>query len=129
MRKNRNLKTTKKVLMEHREKLKKMIETCKALHEGFDEKRREVRAEKNKKIRELTDPDHAWGGGDESPTFDTPAAVVEPTVDPFAAAAPDPFAAEPSAAAVHAGVTAVATDVTGYVQYRALYDYEARNPD
>merc|ERR1719244_2022155 len=106
-----------------------MIETCKALHEGFDEKRREVRAEKNKKIRELTDPDHAWGGGDESPTFDTPAAVVEPAVDPFAAAAADPFAAEPSAAAVHAEVTAAATDLTGYVQYRALYDYEARNTD
>ena len=28
--------------------------------EGFDEKRREVRAEKQKKIRELTDPNHAW---------------------------------------------------------------------
>ena len=24
---------------------------------------------------------------------------------------------------------AAATDLTGYVQYRALYDYEARNPD
>merc|ERR1719233_2696558 len=124
--KKQELENNKKVLMEHREKLKKMIETCKALHEGFDEKRREVRAEKNKKIRELTDPDHAWGGGDESPTFDTPAAIVEPAVDPFAA---DPFAAEPAAAAVHAEVTAVATDLTGYVQYRALYDYEARNPD
>ena len=28
--------------------------------QGFDEKRREVRAEKQKKIRELTDPNHAW---------------------------------------------------------------------
>merc|ERR1712106_1141447 len=124
--KKQELENNKKVLMEHREKLKKMIETCKALHEGFDEKRREVRAEKNKKIRELTDPDHAWGGGDESPTFDTPVAVAaEP--DPFAADV-DPFAAEPVVAAGHAQVAAV-TDLTGYVQYRALYDYEARNPD
>merc|ERR1719483_798624 len=124
--KKQELENNKKVLMEHREKLKKMIETCKALHEGFDEKRREVRAEKNKKIRELTDPDHAWGGGDESPTFDTPVAVAaEP--DPFAADV-GPFAAEPVVAAGHAQVAAV-TDLTGYVQYRALYDYEARNPD
>ena len=59
--KKSELETNKKILMEHREKLKAMIETCKALHEGFDEKRKEVRAEKTKKIRELTDPDHAWG--------------------------------------------------------------------
>ena len=38
-----------------------MIETCKELHKGFDEKRLEVKAEKTKRIRELTDPDHAWG--------------------------------------------------------------------
>ena len=43
------------------ERLKKMIETCKELHKGFDEKRLEVKAEKTKRIRELTDPDHAWG--------------------------------------------------------------------
>merc|ERR1719427_2183199 len=128
--KKQELENNKKVLMEHREKLKKMIETCKALHEGFDEKRREVRAEKNKKIRELTDPDHAWGGGDESPTFDQPATAQ---ADPFAAD-PDPFAkadsfdAEPATVAAPAQVAAV-TDLTGYVQYRALYDYEARNPD
>merc|ERR1719282_303770 len=57
--KKEELENNKKILLEHREKLSKMIEACKALHEGFDEKRKEVRAEKNKKIRELTDPDHA----------------------------------------------------------------------
>ena len=31
--------------MEHREKLQQMIEACKVLHEGFDEKRKEVREE------------------------------------------------------------------------------------
>ena len=124
--KKQELENNKKVLMEHREKLKKMIETCKALHEGFDERRREVRAEKNKKIRELTDPDHAWGGGDDSPTFETPAMTTNP--DPFAAE-PDPFAAEPTAITEQPQVVAAATDLTGYVQYRALYDYEARNPD
>ena len=30
------------------------------LLKGFDEKRRDVRAEKKKKIHELTDPNHAW---------------------------------------------------------------------
>merc|ERR1719419_1824707 len=124
--KKQELENNKKVLMEHREKLKKMIETCKALHEGFDERRREVRAEKNKKIRELTDPDHAWGGGDDSPTFETPAMTTNP--DPFAAE-PDTFAAEPTAITEQPQVVAAATDLTGYVQYRALYDYEARNPD
>merc|ERR1719228_799923 len=124
------LEDNKKILNEHREKLKIMIETCKALHEGFDEKRREVRAEKNKKIRELTDPDHAWGGGDESPTFDTPAAAVEPTEDPFASATADTFAAESAVTTAQTTeVAAASTDLTGYVQYRALYDYEARNPD
>merc|ERR1719483_1495339 len=124
--KKQELENNKKVLMEHREKLKKMIETCKALHEGFDEKRREVRAEKNKKIRELTDPDHAWGGGDASSSFDEPV-VAAAQVEQYSAD-PDPFTSEPVAAAGHAQVAAV-TDLTGYVQYRALYDYEARNPD
>merc|ERR1719334_2766512 len=79
--KKERLVENKKVLMEHREKLQAIIETCKALHEGFDEKRREVRAEKQKKIRELTCPDHAWGASPEkspspdpfdSPSFDKP---------------------------------------------------------
>ena len=63
--KKEKMEDNKKVLMEHRENLKAIIETCKALHEGFDEKRREVRAEKQKKIRELTCPDHAWGASPE----------------------------------------------------------------
>merc|ERR1719232_988796 len=100
--KKEELENNKKILLEHREKLSKMIEACKALHEGFDEKRKEVRAEKNKKIRELTDPDHAWGGGFDSPSFSNPtspvtnaAPIVEPVAadpDPFA----DPFASEAS---------------------------------
>ena len=79
--KKERVEENKKVLMEHREKLQAIIATCKALHEGFDEKRREVRAEKQKKIRELTCPDHAWGASPEkspspdpfdSPSFDKP---------------------------------------------------------
>merc|ERR1719433_512230 len=96
--KKSELETNKKILMEHREKLKAMIETCKALHEGFDEKRQEVRAEKTKKIRELTDPDHAWGGGNdswgaaESPAFSNPVSPVTAAA-PVAAASfdEDPF--------------------------------------
>ena len=100
--KKEELETNKKIMFEHREKLTKMIEACKALHEGFDEKRREVKAEKMKKIRELTDPDHAWGGGsDNSPSFSNPVSPVtnsapaaatmpaedDPFSDPFASAA------------------------------------------
>ena len=131
--------------MEHREKLQQMIEACKVLHEGFDEKRKEVRAEKNKKIRELTDPDHAWGGGgfDDSPSFSNPVSPVTSTApapvvnaapveeDPFA----DPFASEQAAAPAAAAepeptpAPAPATDLSGYVKYKALYDYDARNAD
>ena len=140
--KKEELESNKKILMEHREKLQQMIEACKVLHEGFDEKRREVRAEKNKKIRELTDPDHAWGGGgfDDSPSFSNPVSPVSaaaPVVnaapaeeDPFA----DPFASEQAAAPAAAEpeptpAPAPATDLSGYVKYKALYDYEARNAD
>merc|ERR1719419_1418306 len=136
--KAQEVENNKKILLEHREKLQKMIEACKILHEGFDEKRREVRAEKTKKIRELTDPDHAWGGGSESPSFSNPvspmsaaAPVVEPfnsvaTEDPFA----DPFAnAEPENTSVHQPAPAPATELSEYVKYKALYDYEARNAD
>jgi len=45
------VETNKKILQEHREQLKKMIEACKALHEGFEDQRKEVKAEKMKKIR------------------------------------------------------------------------------
>ncbi len=47
-------------LDEHREQLKKIIETCKSLYDEFDDKRREIKAEKSKRIRELTDPSFAW---------------------------------------------------------------------
>merc|ERR1719187_1084682 len=79
--KKEQVEENKKVLMEHREKLQAIIATCKALHEGFDGKRLEVKAEKMKKIRELTCPDHAWGASPEkspspdpfdSPSFDKP---------------------------------------------------------
>jgi len=88
-----------------------MIETCKALHEGFDEKRLEVRAEKQKKIRELTDPNHAWDKPKSfSPDFDDFEDMTAP------AAAGDISSAAPPTRA-------------GYLQYRAVYDYEARNED
>jgi hypothetical protein len=51
----------KDIMNEHREKLKAMIASCKALYDEFDGKRRDIKAEKAKRIRELTDPDHAWG--------------------------------------------------------------------
>ena len=141
--KKTELESNKNILMEHREKLKAMIETCKALHEGFDEKRKEVRAEKTKKIRELTDPDHAWGGGNES------WAVADSPVSPVSAPAPpvadsfdeDPFQdpdkfpdsqAAPAAQQVEEetrSAPATATDLSEYVKYRALYDYQARNED
>ena len=144
--KKSELETNKKILMEHREKLKAMIETCKALHEGFDEKRKEVRAEKTKKIRELTDPDHAWGGGNdswgaaESPGFSNPVSPVSAPA-PVAAASfeEDPFKEQfvKSQAAPEASeeteearpAPASATDLSEYVKYQALYDYEARNED
>ena len=51
----------KETLEAHREDLQRIIESCKALYSTFDEKRRDVKAEKSKRVRELTDPDHAWG--------------------------------------------------------------------
>merc|ERR1719209_838112 len=164
------MEENKKVLMEHREKLQAIIATCKALHEGFDEKRREVRAEKQKKIRELTCPDHAWGASPEkspspdpfdSPSFEKPAQQQQDSfarqdtfggqdafakqdsfgqevdafaqeVDAFAKQKEESFARQDSVSS-SAGETrkavAASSDLTGYVQYRALYDYEARNPD
>ena len=43
------------------------ISSCKALYDKFDEQRREIKAEKAKRIRELTDPDHAWGADHDKP--------------------------------------------------------------
>jgi len=120
--KKQEVEENRKILQEHRENLKKMIETCKALHEGFDEKRREVRAEKSKKIRELTDPNHAWGGGFE----DAPEAEAVTEIE--AEAAPIPSAAEPALVAEKADIEEKAA-AAGYHKYKALYDYEARNED
>ncbi|CAB4065129.1 ITSN [Lepeophtheirus salmonis] len=63
--------SVKKILLELEEKLKLIIEVCRKLFSQFDEQRREVRAEKAKRIRELTDPDAAWGVGFEVPTTET----------------------------------------------------------
>lgn len=52
-------------LEKHKDDLVKIIETCQSLYSSFDEKRRDIRAEKAKRIRELTDPDHAWGNEEE----------------------------------------------------------------
>jgi hypothetical protein len=91
----------KDALDNHRDSLKKIIETCKSLYTEFDEKRRDIKAEKSKRIRELTDPDHAW---------DT---VVHDN--------------EPEMAAVSSA--SVAPAAHDYIEYRALYDYESDNPD
>ena len=55
----------KSELETHKESLNKIIEVCQQLYESFDDKRREIRAEQSKRMRELTDPDHAWGNEDE----------------------------------------------------------------
>ncbi|TRY73656.1 hypothetical protein TCAL_00936 [Tigriopus californicus] len=55
----------KEALEEHKESLVQIIEACKSLYASFDEKRREIKAEKSKRMRELTDPDHAWGNENE----------------------------------------------------------------
>lgn len=44
------------MLTEHTDQLRKIIESCKALYDEFDVKRRDIKAEKAKRIRELTDP-------------------------------------------------------------------------
>ena len=98
-----------------------MIETCKALHEGFDEKRREVRAEKSKKIRELTDPNHAWGGGFEDTSEAETVAEIEAEAVPVATNSA-PMVAKTADIEEKAAAA-------GYHKYKALYDYEARNED
>eukprot|EP00096_Caligus_rogercresseyi_P015547 TRINITY_DN799_c0_g1_i6.p1 TRINITY_DN799_c0_g1~~TRINITY_DN799_c0_g1_i6.p1 ORF type:complete len:898 (+),score=300.51 TRINITY_DN799_c0_g1_i6:905-3598(+) len=97
----------KQVLMELREKLKLIIEVCRNLFATFDNERREVKAEKAKRIRELTDPDAAWGSGFEAPS------VVAAAIPPQSTA-PDPLSSVKS---------------QDYIKYRALYEYEARNDD
>jgi hypothetical protein len=50
----------KVTLQTHRDELERVIEACRLLYDAFDEKRRDCKAEKSKRQRELTDPDHAW---------------------------------------------------------------------
>ena len=90
-------------LDEHRDQLKKIIEACKSFYTEFDDKRREIKAEKSKRIRELTDPDHAW---DAVPEEDNPVAK-----------SPNPVAESGSEAKAD------------FVEYKALYDYSSDNPD
>ena len=61
----------------HRDQLKKIIETCKSLYSEFEDKRREIKAEKAKRIRELTDPDHAWDAVPEEQGAISPAPVAQ----------------------------------------------------
>uniref|UniRef100_A0A0K2SY41 Uncharacterized protein n=1 Tax=Lepeophtheirus salmonis TaxID=72036 RepID=A0A0K2SY41_LEPSM len=98
--------SVKKILLELEEKLKLIIEVCRKLFSQFDEQRREVRAEKAKRIRELTDPDAAWGVGFEVPTTET--VVINTNI-------------------VHHLQSPVKNQE--YIKYRALYEYEARNDD
>ena len=67
----------KAALDEHRDQLKKIIETCKSLYSEFEDKRREIKAEKAKRIRELTDPDHAWDAVPEEQGAISPAPVAQ----------------------------------------------------
>jgi hypothetical protein len=101
----------KAALDEHREQLKLIIESCKDLYSQFEDKRREIKAEKAKRIRELTDPDHAWDAVPEQAAA-APATAQSPTFDDV-----------PATPAAQAG-----SDDDG-VQYRALYDYASENPD
>ena len=71
----------KAALDEHREQLKKIIETCKLFYSEFEDKRREIKAEKAKRIRELTDPDHAWDAVPEAPGAVSPLPVTQGSYD------------------------------------------------
>ena len=93
-------------LDEHREQLKKIIEVCKSFYTEFDDKRREIKAEKSKRIRELTDPDHAWDA--------VPEEDKSPSPNPVTAAA------QPVSSS---------SDAKDFVEYKALYDYSSDNPD
>lgn len=97
----------KAALDEHRESLKKIIETCKELYSQFEDKRKEIKAEKAKRIRELTDPDHAW---DAIPQEDEPVQA----------------AVEVANESTGPGKAQVGEDG---VKYQALYDYTSDNPD
>ena len=96
----------------HREDLERVIEACRALYDSFDDKRREIKAEKQKMIRELTDPDHAWGNEDEA-AF--PEAVVPEAAEVTAAPAAMPVEAASSSA--------------DQIKYVALYPYQSEKDD
>lgn len=97
-------------LDEHREQLKKIIETCKTLYSQFEDKRKEIKSEKAKRIRELTDPNHAWD-------------AEEPTKGP------SPVQEEKQEEEISAKKLDI-SDLAGEgVKYRALYDYSSENPD
>ena len=100
-------------MQSHRADLERVIEACRALYDSFDDKRREIKAEKQKMIRELTDPDHAWGNEDEA------AAVPE--------AAPEAVSevAEVSAAAASVDAASAADQI----KYVALYPYQSEKDD
>jgi hypothetical protein len=51
---------TKDELTTYRKRLEEVIGNCKTIYSEFDDKRREMKAEKAKRIRELTDPSYAW---------------------------------------------------------------------
>lgn len=97
----------KAALDEHRESLKLIIETCKELYSQFEDKRKEIKAEKAKRIRELTDPDHAW---DAIPQEEEPIQVTTEVANESA----------------EIGKAQAGTDG---VKYQALYDYSSDNPD
>ena len=89
-------------LEDHKEKLQLIIETCKSLYSEFNDTRIEIKAEKQKKIRELTDPSFHWDASPEQET--APAAPIE-------------------------NESVKTTEDADFIQYKALYDYESENPD
>ena len=93
--------------------MERVIEACRALYNSFDDKRREIKAEKMKMIRELTDPSHAWGKADEGPDEAEPVAVAE------AAAVPEETSVAPAAADGGAD----------QIKYVALYPYQSEKDD
>ena len=99
-------------MQSHRADLERVIEACRALYDSFDDKRREIKAEKQKMIRELTDPDHAWGNEDEA------AAVPEAAQEAVSEVAEVPAAA--------ASVEAASAD---QIKYVALYPYQSEKDD
>ena len=100
------LEEVKSAMQNHREDLERVIEACRSLYDSFDDKRREIRAEKQKMIRELTDADHAWGAAE---------AVAEVAEVPEVAAA--------------AAAVPVETSSADQIKYVALYPYQSEKDD